>query len=590
MSKSNKLLDLDAFREIWTVDFEFIAGPGERPDPVCLCARELRSGREVRLWRDEFGHVPPYPIDTGSLFVAYYASAELGCHLTLGWPMPARILDLFTEFRCGTNGLTTPAGNGLIGALTTFGLDTIGVVEKEEMRALVMRGGPWTKEERAAVLGYCMSDVDALARLLPAMLSRVDLPRALLRGRYMAAAARMEYAGVPIDAPMLNKLQQHWVPIQDKLIERIDTDYGVFEGRTFKLERFEAWLARAGIPWPRLDSGRLDLSDDTFRQIARIYPAVSPLRELRSSLADLRLTDLAVGHDGHNRTILSAFRARTSRNQPSNSRFIFGPSVWIRSLIKPPAGMAVAYIDFEQQEFAIAAKLSSDDNMLSAYASGDPYLAFAKQAGAVPEDGARDTYVSVRELFKTTALAVLYGMEAQGLALKIDQPTIIAHDLLRAHREAFRQFWRWSDAVVDHAKLTGELHTCFGWTLHGCCGANPRSLRNFQMQAHGAEMLRLACCLATERGVEVCAPVHDALLIAAPITEIEAAVAATREAMAEASRVVLDGFEVRTEAKITRYPERFSDPRGRRMWGVVIELIEEAEAVAIPEVANQEVA
>ena len=56
-------------------------------------------------------------------------------------------------------------------------------------------------------------------------------------------------------------------------------------------------------------------------------------------------------------------------------------------------------------------------------------------------------------------------------------------------------------AATAHAKLTGELHTCFGWTLHGCCDANPRSLRNFQMQAHGAEMLRLACCLATERSV-----------------------------------------------------------------------------------------
>jgi DNA polymerase I len=575
-----------AFREIWAVDFEFIAGSGERPDPVCLCARELRSGHEVRLWRDELGPVPPYPIDAGSLFVAYYASAELGCHLALGWPMPMRVLDLFTEFRCGTNGITTPAGNKLIGALTAFGLDTMGASEKKEMQEAIGNGtwvGRYTQEE---ILDYCMGDVDALARLLPAMLPRIDLPRALLRGRYMAAAARMEYAGVPIDAPMLNKLQQHWVPIQDKLIERIDTDYGVFEGRTFKLERFEAWLARSGIPWPRLDSGRLDLSDDTFRQMARIYPAVSPLRELRSSLADLRLNDLAVGHDGHNRTILSAFRARTSRNQPSNSRFIFGPSVWIRSLIKPPAGMAVAYIDFEQQEFAIAAKLSSDDNMLSAYASGDPYLAFAKQAGAVPEDGARDTYVSVRELFKTTALAVLYGMEAQGLALKIDQPTIIAHDLLRAHREAFRQFWRWSDAVVDHAKLTGELHTCFGWALHGCCGANPRSLRNFQMQAHGAEMLRLACCLATERGVEICAPVHDALLITAPVSAIETAVAVTREAMAEASRVVLDDFEVRTDAKITRYPDRFVDARGTQMWSVVTQLIEEAEAKTVIEVGR----
>jgi DNA polymerase I len=569
---------LPAFREIWLVDFEFMAGSGERPDPVCLCARELRSGRELRLWRDELGPVPPYPIDAGSLFVAYYASAELGCHLALGWPLPERILDLFTEFRCGTNGLTVPAGNGLIGALTAFGLDTIGAVEKDEMRTLVMRGGPWSDDEQTAVLDYCMSDVDALARLLPAMLPRIDLPRALLRGRYMAAAARMEHNGVPIDTSMLNKLRRYWVPIQDKLIERIDVNYGVFDGRTFKLERFEAWLARAGIPWPRLDSGRLDLDDDTFRQMAKIYPAVSPLRELRSSLADLRLNDLAVGQDNRNRTILSAFRARTSRNQPSNSRFIFGPSVWIRSLIKPPAGMAVAYIDFEQQEFAIAAKLSGDGAMLSAYASGDPYLAFAKQAGAVPVDATKATHGPTRELFKTTALAVLYGMEAEGLALKIDRPTIIARDLLRAHHETYRQFWRWSDAVVDHAKLTGELHTVFGWTLHGCCGANPRSLRNFQMQAHGAEMLRLACCLTTESGIEVCAPVHDALLIAAPIDRIDDHVAQTRATMAEASCVVLDGFEVRTEAKVTRYPERFADKRGIQMWRVVTQLVEEAEA------------
>jgi hypothetical protein len=174
-------------------------------------------------------------------------------------------------------------------------------------------------------------------------------------------------------------------------------------------------------------------------------------------------------------------------------------------------------------------------------------------------------------------------MEAFGLALRIDRPLIIARDLLRAHRETFSVFWRWSDAVVDHAKLTGELHTCFGWTLRGCCGANPRSLRNFPMQAHGAEMLRLACCLATERGIEVCAPVHDAVLIMAPAGEINTAVAATREAMVEASRIVLDGFEVRADVKITR--DRFTDARGTRMWNVVTRLIEEAEAVATREVA-----
>ena len=58
---------------------------------------------------------------------------------------------------------------------------------------------------------------------------------------------------------------------------------------------------------PVLGSGRLDLSDGTFRQMARAHPAVAPMRELRSALSDMRLADLAVGSDGRNRTILSAF-------------------------------------------------------------------------------------------------------------------------------------------------------------------------------------------------------------------------------------------------------------------------------------------
>jgi DNA polymerase-1 len=99
------------FREVWAVDFEFIAEAGERPVAVCLVARELRTGRLLRLWQQEFGDRPPYPIDDSALFVAYYASAELGCHRALGWPAPARILDLFAEFRA--NGLSMPAGNGL---------------------------------------------------------------------------------------------------------------------------------------------------------------------------------------------------------------------------------------------------------------------------------------------------------------------------------------------------------------------------------------------------------------------------------------------------------------------------------------------
>ena len=97
------------------------------------------------------------------------------------------------------------------------------------------------------------------------------------------------------------------------------------------------------------------------------------------------------------------------------------------------------------------------------------------------------------------------------------------------------------------------------------------------MQANGAEMLRIACCLATERGIEVCAPIHDAVLICAPLDRLDEDIARMRAAMAEASRAVLGGFELGTDVNIVRYPNRFMDDRGRVMWERVCKLVLRAD-------------
>jgi len=575
------MLEVLPFREVWAVDFEYQSEPGEIPAPVCLVARELRTGKLIRLWRDELLALsqPPYPVDEGSLVVAYYASAEIGCHLTLGWPVPARVLDLFTEFRANTNGLPTVAGAGLIGALAHHGLDAIDADDKEEMRNLILSGGPWTAEQVTAILDYCQTDVDSLARLLPVMLPTIDLPRALLRGRYMAAVAGMEHNGVPIDLCTLTRLRRNWDAIQRRLIDEIDADYGIYENGTFRRVLFEDWLKRHGIPWPHKEN-KLDLSDDAFREMARSRPEVAPLHELRATLSQMRLAELAVGHDGRNRTMLSVFRARTGRNQPSNSKFIFGPATWLRGLIQPPPGHAVAYLDWSQQEFGIAAALSGDRKMQDAYLSGDPYLAFAKQAGAAPPDATKASHGAIRDQFKACVLAVQYGMGEESLASRIGQPTIYARRLLRLHRQTYSSFWEWSDRAVDYAVLKRKIVTTFGWPLHIGTDINGRSLRNFPMQANGAEMLRLACILGIEMGIEICAPVHDAVLITAPLDRLNEHIALMAEAMAEASRIVLDGFELRSDCAVVRSPDRYSDPRGERMWERVMALLDNFDSPA----------
>ena len=567
------------YEEVWAVDFEFRASEGEPPDPHTLVARELRSGRLVRLFGEQLRRrsQPPYRIDRKVLFIAYFASAELGCHRALDWPMPANVLDLFVEFRNLTNGVPVPAGNGLLGALSYFGLDGIGALEKDSMRQLALREGPYSHAEGEALQNYCQEDVDALARLWPAMWPHIDLPRALMRGRYMAAVARMEWTGVPIDTDLLDRLRAQAGAIHEDLLAEVNRDYGVFEGTTFKADRWEAWLADHGIPWPRLPSGQLSLDDDTFRQMARAYPQVAPVHEVRALRAKLQFTSLAVGQDGRNRCLLSPFRAKTGRNQPSNSKFIFGPARALRGLIRPPAGHGLAYLDWSQQEVGIAAALSGDVRMMEAYAAGDPYLAFGKQVGAIPAEGTAETHKALRNQFKSCVLAVQYGMGPQSLADRIGQPVARARQLLEMHRQTYRGFWQWSNQGVDDAFLRGWQQTKLGWRIRIGSEANGRSLRNFPMQAHGAEILRIACIAATEASISVCAPIHDALLIEAPLDNLDQAVAETQRLMRRASAALLDGFELRSEAHLVRYPERYMDDDGADVWHRIMGILHRLE-------------
>ena len=246
------------YTQIYAIDFEFVAESGAQPVPVCMVARELISNRLIRLWQDELGPEPPFPVDDDTLFVAYYASAEIGCFLALGWPVPTRILDLYTEFRNATNGLPLPGGRGYLSALAEHGIASITKEQKTEDRALVMGGGPWDTDARRRILDYCQTDVDPLGalleRMLPGIRSRPNgLGQALLRGRYMAAVARMERTGVPIDVDMLHHLRTNWGRIKADLVTAIDKDFGVYEGTTFKAGLFAGYLVDNCIDWPRLD-------------------------------------------------------------------------------------------------------------------------------------------------------------------------------------------------------------------------------------------------------------------------------------------------------------------------------------------------
>ena len=575
---------------VWAVDAEFSQPDGfPLPNEVhCLVAQEVRSGRTFRLWEDELRRLgaPPFPTGPDALFVCHNAIAEISVFKALGWPLPRYIYDTYAEFRLLTNHVKVegrpPISAKLADALRYLGLTHLSATEKADMQRLAIRGGPFTPREREELVGYCEHDVLALAAMLPVLLDRllevhIDphryLGRALIRGDYMRAITSVVENGIPLDMETLPLLLEHWDAVKLALIERVSLDFPVFEGLTFKQAKFESYLQQQNIAWPRTPSGRLAMDDDTWKSMALHYPHLQPLRELLCTLGKLKLNALQVGPDGRNRCWLGPFRASTSRNQPSSSDFLFGPATWIRGLGKPPPGRALVYCDWSAQEIGIAGALSGDENLMADYLCGDPYLGFGRAIGYVPEDANKLSHPFERDVLKRVLLATGYGMGVEKMAAELDKTEFEVSQILRQHQLRYATFWEWIDREIASALARGFMRTRLGWQVKVIEGCRPTSLLNWHMQSAGAEMMRLAIIMAVDGGLRICAPVHDALLMEAPLAELDDHINRLTAIMTRASEIVLGGFTIRVGVDVVAYPDRYADARGQDTWETVMDII-----------------
>src|SRR5262249_620296 len=148
-----------------------------------------------------------------------------------------------------------------------------------------------------------------------------------------------------------------------------------------------------------------------------------------------------------------------------------------------------------------------------------------------PSHASKQTHPEIRAQCKASLLGANYGMQAQTLSYRIGSSRMHAEHLLATLARTFPTYWQWAEHVQDVGALVGRLNTVYGWPLHVTTDTRTTTVRNFLMQATGAEMLRVACCLATEQGVQVCAPVHDALLVESSADDIDEVVEFTSSLM-----------------------------------------------------------
>jgi DNA polymerase-1 len=600
--------------DVIVVDTEYISkNDGNTVTPVCMCAKSLITGQEWRVFAEP-GAPNPLPVDTDVLYVCFAAPAEWSYFLAMGWELPPTIIDLYAERMMQTCEDKETAGKRrgkrymptLLRSMATYGLDAMSAVEKEEMRNLILRGHPFTHDERIRILDYCMEDVTNTAALFEVMFSELNLPYPLGRGNFTRVVAWWGFNGIPVETPAYERFMRNRDKLKTRLIDSVEQEhgFGVYVRKpdgTMKWDKrgFNALVHRLGLEddWPKTPSGRdfiladgdnLPEEEKIFKQMALRCPYLEPLRQLRKFVTTLRTFALYIGDDSRCRVYPNPWWTNTGRANPSNSNFIFALPKWARPWIKPGPRQALAYVDLKSAEVGIAASLSGDPNMKKCYVDAmnggdDVYVGFAKLAGAIPPDGNRYTHPKERKLYKPALLATQFGQMPPGMAKRNGLPLWVAQDVYNKHKSIYARYWEWIDNEVLHAEVTGHMDTLFGWRRPISEKAGTNSLMNFPIQAGCAEILRLATGYMLDEGIAICACVHDAVLIEAPIGEIEAAVAACQECWRRASAEYLGGFELGSDAKIVRYPARWGDNEEEdaediELWGRIQRLLDEIEA------------
>jgi hypothetical protein len=541
------------FPAIWSIDFEFSTTcPTGRPVPHTFVALDLVSGREIRLVGDALRSTVHPPFDTRqAALLAYNFVAEASCFEVLGWSQPRWPIDLYVEHLASVNGLSSKdnfekqeddrrIGFRMIDAMRCRGLEVSSGDEchKKAMQLRAAEGEPFTAQEWRAIADYCGEDVERLARLFGAMRDVIDIPVALVRGRFMTAIAQQAHRGIPVDRGPIERFQAHRLALRASLIDATPGADRIYTQGRFSVTRFLTWTEEEEIGWPRLDTGGPALDREIVRCVTQLEPRAASFADLRSALSKTKNIRIPLRSDDRVRPNFMPYRTDTSRCKPRASEYLMLLPKWVRGWVCAPPGRTLALLDFQAEEVFVAAALSRDRHLLEDL-QGDPYLGLAARAGQVPQGATKRTHGAIRGRFKAAMLGIIYGEKEWTLSRQLGVDVPAAREIINQFRRHYRTLWEWLESVVRSGYTSCYLESPLGWPLHVGPRAKPTKLRNHLIQSSGADVLRAACLFAQDDGLGTIGTLHDSILLEAGVDDMDDHMSRLAVAMARGAEAVI---------------------------------------------------
>jgi DNA polymerase-1 len=348
-----------------------------------------------------------------------------------------------------------------------LGTDVLGRVEDDTVGQL-FADDPWrsTAAEAAAVALLAPVLEEQIDRQgLRALLDDVELPLA-------SVLARMEAAGVRLDVAYLDGLAQG---VRDRMAT-LRAEVFTQAGREFNLnsppQLREILYGELGLqPGKKTPKGELSTDASVLEKLRDAHPIVDALlswRELDklNSTYLEALPKLVDPRDGRVHTTFNQAVAATGRLSSSNPNLQNIPvrselGRQIREAFVPgDHGQVLLVADYSQIELRILAHLSGDEGLREAFETGaDIHAATASKVFDLPID---HVDVELRRRAKAVNYGLAYGMNAWGLATRLDITPDEAQEIMDGYFEGFPMIKEYLRAQVERARRDGFTETILG--------------------------------------------------------------------------------------------------------------------------------
>ena len=371
--------------------------------------------------------------------------------------------------------------------------------------------------------------------------------------------ARMEHVGVGVDRDELEGLSSRLGDEARQLAKQIQEDAGeefninsTPQLRTILFDKLEL------TPTKRTKTG-FSTDATSLEKLLGQHPIIEHLlryrevEKLRSTYGTGLLAEVADDgriHATFNQTVARTGRLSSDAPNLHNIPVRSDEGRLFRRAFVPAEGCELLVADYNQIELRCIAHLAQDPGLIAAFEAGeDIHTATAARVFGVSPD---EVTPAQRAKSKMVSYGLAYGMEAYGLAQRLNIAVPEAAEILDAYFVAFPSVKAYMDRTVNEARERGYTETLFGRrrpipelsaSNYRIRQAGERQAMNAGIQGLAADIFKVALIRLDAALVDasmesrLILQVHDEVLLEVPPHEKDQAAEVTLDAMHSAAHL-----------------------------------------------------